>query len=330
MADERVEVAFAADRAYWCGLTVAACSLAASASRGVSLRVHLLHDGVPEDDRRATAARLKRFHPSTEAVFHDVGAADMSQFPEYAASRMTYARLLLPALLPDVGHVIYSDVDFLWMDDVAELWRLKETVSFVSCVPEASAKTLDQEEAWFRSENVPFDRSRYFCAGLSFYNLDAIRRRRAFDAVRAFARAHAGYRCADQSLLYGAFGGVIALLPARWQTLPRNGVTLPAGAPLVLHYAGEAPWKSTNGSHLLTDTQLLWFRVCALVHEETTWRSLRRFYPVGRLAAARALFLLCFRLPPVSRCVRRLMRAAGFGEFNETLPRRWRRFTPFR
>ena len=314
-----VEIALASDRNYFRGLAVTACSIAKSADRAATLRFHILHIGLTDEDRRWLAGRILSFHADSEVVYHDVETVDMSEFPVYASSRMAYARLFLPRILTSASHVIYSDVDILWVDDICELWKGREAVKLVGCVRELSAGTLKMERKWFESEGLPFDECNYFCTGISLYNLDEIRRRDAFAPVLEFGRTHRGYNCADQSMMYGAIGNEVTLLPDKWQTFPRNGIKTKRGEPIILHYAGEAPWKASRITKMLTDTQLLWFDMCAEVFGETKWRSLRKFYKVWEIVAYRAVFLAIFRIPPLHALFRVWLRRTGRGPFEESL-----------
>ena len=314
-----IEVALAADRNYIVGLTVAAYSIACSCSSESCLRFHVLYSGFANEDKEDIRRLLLSAKQNCDVCFYDVSDVDLSELPIYASSRMTYARLLLPKLLSKVEFVIYADVDMLWLDDISDLWDLREYVKLVSCVREQSEKTKDMEESWFVSNGMEFDRDKYFCAGVSFYNLTAIRATNVFEKVFDFGRRFHGFNCADQSMMFGAIGDQVGLLPDRWQTLPRNGVVSRPNDGLVLHYAGEVPWKCTHYSRLITDTQLLWFQACAIVFNESIWCSLRRFYTAPKIVIARLLFVLLFKIWPIDVVSQFLLRMIGVKCFKETL-----------
>ncbi len=318
-SDDFIEVALAADHNYIVGLTVAAYSIASSCNPENSLRFHFLHSAFSEEEKANIRRLLTSAKTNCEVCYYDVSEIDLSEFPVYASSRMAYARLFLPKLLTNVKYVIYSDVDTLWLDDISDLWNLRDQVKMVCCVREQSEKTKDMEESWFVSNGMEFDRGKYFCTGVSFYNLSAIRNAKAFDKVIEFGIRHRGFNCADQSMLYGAIGGQVEFLPDRWQTLPRNGVTAHPGEPVVLHYAGEAPWRCTHYTRMITDTQLLWFQACSIVLDESLWCSLRRFYSVPKIIFSRVVFIMLFKIWPVSVLSRGLLKMAGVKRFQETL-----------
>lgn len=314
-----VEIALASDRNYFRGLAVTACSIAKSANVAAKLRFHLLHIGLTEGDQKWLAERIRSFHAASEVVYHDVSDVDLSEFPIYASSRMTYVRLLLPRILGDVDFVIYADVDILWLDDISRLWLLRDRVGLVGCARDPSKGTVEMERRWFEANGLEFDADRYFCAGISLYNLREIRRRNAFEQVWEFGRSHKRMQCCDQTMMYAVLGREVTLLPDEWQTFPRFGVKTKRGEPVVLHYAGEAPWKAGRVTKMLTDTQLLWFDMCAEVFGETRWRSLRKFYKVWEIVAYRAVFLMIFRIPPVHALFRAWLRRTGRGPFEESL-----------
>ena len=312
-----IEIALASDRNYFRGLAVTACSIAKSAAVEAKLRFHLLHIGLTEEDQKWLANRIRDFHAESEVVFHDVSCFDMSKFPAYASSRMAYARLFLPDLLPDCRYVIYSDVDILWQDDIADFWAIRGSVGLVGCVRELSARTVAQEQRWFEAHGLEFDGSRYFCTGISFYNLDEIRRRDAFKDVLEFGMRYSDFNCPDQAMMYATIGKEVLLLPDRWQQLARLGVA-GRGQRMVLHYAGEAPWRISRTTKMLTDAQLLWFDMCAEVFGETKWRSLRKFYKTWEIIVYRAIFLIIFRIPPIHALFRAWLRRTGRGPFEES------------
>lgn len=321
-SDDFVEVALAADKNYIIGLTVAAYSIAKYCAIDTKLRFHILYSDFSEEDKADIKDKLISAKNNCEVLFYDVSKVDFSFLPLYASSRMTYARLVLPQILTKTNFVIYTDVDTLWLDDISELWRLKDEIPLIACPREQADKTIDMEEKWFTSRNLNFNRDSYFCAGISFYNLSAIRESKVFEKVLEFGKKFTDFNCADQSMLYGAIGDKVKLLPDRWQTFPRNGIKKSNNLGVVLHYAGEAPWKVTHYTHLITDTQLLWFDICATIFNESLWQSLRRFYTPFAIIKSRLLFISFFKLWPVSTFSKLLLKYVGIKNFNESLTSR--------
>lgn len=316
-----IDVALAADRNYIVGLIVTACSIAKHVRRGTFLNFHILQSDFSDVEKTLVCKSIEKYIESFDVVFYDVDIGILGQLPKYS-SQMTYARLMLPNLLVSAQYVIYVDVDVLWQADIAELWENRRDVKQVACVREMSAKTINQECCWFKNNGFEFVAEKYICAGISFYNLNAIRKDQVFEKVIDFGRRYRGFTCADQSMLYGVFleGKIdLALLPDKWQCFPRNGVNAEKGRGLVLHYAGEAPWKVTHITKMITDTQLLWFDMCAEVFGETRWQSLRRWYTPTKIVFARLLFLIIFRISPIHAIFRWYTTKQNYGSFEESL-----------
>ena len=316
-----IEIALAADANYYCGLLTTAYSMARFASSDASLRFHILFSRISAHDREFLGDAVKRVHPLSEIIFHDVANAQFEGLSNYHGSKMTYTRLLLPSILQDCKHCIYSDVDTLWIGDIQQLWNEMIDISSASqssvfCTRERSPTGIRADQRWFEAKGLPFDPDRYINAGISFYKLDVVRRDNVFAAVLAFGRKYPDCIAADQSMLYGAMGKDVGLIDDKWQNCPRFGGNEFARC---LHYVNEIPWYISRTTKLLTDTQLLWFWAYASAMRETTWNALRRFYSVFEILVFRGLFLLLYRPGILRKAFASAMRLVGHGPYDEAL-----------
>lgn len=141
-----VEVAVAADANYFDGMLVTVASVAINASQDLDIRFHVLDGGVRDADYAFMVKRIVELHPRTTFARHVIDDSVFKDFPTWAGSgRMTYARLLLPRLLPDVEHVLYLDCDILWTRDVADIWREKRKDIVYQAVHENWPYILEKE-----------------------------------------------------------------------------------------------------------------------------------------------------------------------------------------
>lgn len=320
---ETIHIAVASDENYWSGLLVTTCSIGECASRDCELVFHVIDGGLLSDHKILIEKRLRELHPKVSVDWISfLKLPDYEGFaalPIYHGNCMSYARLALPYLLVDVNYCIYCDVDFLWLADVAELWREMRPSDLVLGVREACLDTLDEEEAWCFSENVPFRRNQYVCAGLSFYNLERLRRTRMAEHIIEFLRNHPGVPFADQTALNAVLGGEVRLIDEKWQ---RMTVALRGIAPrkdFVLHYAGNPPWRFDSGTSILTDAFLLWHEYRAKYTGTTRWRSLRSmasawklilgrlYWHVVRCPLLRVLFFALLRMMGHGKCCKRML-----------------------
>ena len=318
---DTVEIALASDAQYFCGLLVTAASIAKFANPGTALSFNILDGGIQDKDYDYLLSCVTSINPKSTFTRHKLNLENtyLSKTSAYLGSKMTYARLLLPFLLPDCDYVIYSDIDILWLADIERVWKLRSPSCPYISSPESCRGTLEMEKRWFNEHGLAFTDGKYFCAGFSFFNLKLFREQDISLRVFDFLQRHGATNCADQTGLNAVLGSQVQLLPRNWQLFPRNGISdSDIKSQVLIHYAGEAPWRASRQTHLLTDTQLLWFRFDALIRGISLWQSLRMHYSQKVIILWRTLFgaISCGL---GSRLFRYYMYRSGRGCFNERL-----------
>lgn len=322
MASNIVEIALASEDNYFCGLLVTATSIAKFASRDCCLSYTIIDTGIANENYDIFRRIVRGIHERCTFRRIRISSDDLKGLPDWHGNKTTFARLLLPQILPaDVSHVIYSDVDFLWMCDVAELWRLRDDTS-----PYISARDVNEyvkgfERRWYQAIGVQVDMTRYFCAGLSFFNLSLFRQEELARQTIDFILKHPDVGSADQTALNAVLGGRHRLVEQKWQIFARDSPVEDIKPPCALHYAGEPPWKFSYKSHMLTDVQLLWFRFDASIRGISVWQSLRRHYGPVRIVLWRVIFLIVMGLPPLRAMFNAFLRATGRWGFCELMSR---------
>lgn len=314
---ERIELALAANGgAYSDALILTAASIARFASRDVMLRFHILDGGLDFDKLVSTVGGMR---PHVEFNRLEIDEGGFSAFKEFHGSRMTYARLLLPDLLPSVDHVIYCDVDFLWMANVADLWRLRNDNVPLLGVRDGYEPTARFEGKWIRNHGYGYDCNRYICAGLCLLNLRLQREEKFTRRALQFLEDNPDAPMNDQTALNVLLFDRIGLVAPRWQQFPRMLDPKEFELPVVLHYAGESPWKISHTTHMITDAQLLWFRWRATVFGTSLWQSLRSTYSAHQIILWRMVFLMIMITPLTYACFALFMKCRGAGRFRERI-----------
>ena len=255
-----IHIALPSDENYVQGLTVTAVSIALYAHPDARLHFHILDGGIREESFAGFTACVARVNGKACFSRYRIDDSAFADFPAWSGNKMTYARLLLPALLRDVDFVIYCDSDFLWLADIGELWSERDKAFILQSSRDGCPRTERLEQEWCERHGFPFDPERYFCAGLSFYNLSAFRHEKIVDQVFDFIRKFPDVCFADQTALNHILRGRVRLLPQKWQRFTRDVMPEELSKPIVLHYAGEVPWKRGGWWELLTDTIWLWHR----------------------------------------------------------------------
>ena len=210
---------------------------------------------------------------------------------------MTFARLLLPTLLPTVNHIVYSDVDMIWFADISVLWNQKNNTDIMTVVTERAFfnEKKPAELEWFNRNGFNYTPERYFCAGMIVFNLEKMRTEKLTDRISEILKAN-NWRVPnnDQTILNALMfeRNDVAIIEQKWQTgtgeLP-NVIT----PDMVIHYAADTPWKSIHANHhMLTNAILFWHKIHAHIRGISTYRSLRMSNSTFDIIAGRLLHIM--------------------------------------
>lgn len=274
---EQIEVALAANQNYVPGLYITACSIAQYCNIGCPLRFNVLDANIDDSAKAFVEAKVLELHPKSVFRWLPVNEQMFARLPKWNGGYMVYTRLLLPKLLNDCDWCIYCDCDFLWLRDIAELWRERDERYGVISTVDGSSVILKEDAPWFHANGFLFDLETYFCAGLTFFNLKMFREKGWQERCLELLQTHPPYN--DQSVLNVVTEGVKKLLPkSKWQcfTLELSQKEIDEG--VVVHYAGEIPWKPFPRHGMISGSFYLWHEANARFREITPWQSLRMFY----------------------------------------------------
>ena len=313
--DNRVEVALPSDENYVCGLLVTAASMAKYMPSDVTLSINVLDGGIHDDTFASFMDKVRGIHERTEFRRLHIDESVFADYPKWSGNRMTYARLMLAELLPDVDHVIYCDTDYLWLTDVSELWKLRDDAVILQSSRDGAPETELRERVWCEKNGLAFDPERYFCAGLSFYNLRLFRQEQIIRQVSDFLVAHPNVPFADQTAMNVLIGQRTRLLPQKWQRFSRDLTDEELKLGCAIHFAGETPWRKLGlWITTITDSMLVWHRFNAHIHHISTWQSLRCWYGTCEIIRRRLVFHLAL-IPIFRNLFFYLLRHTGRGAY---------------
>jgi lipopolysaccharide biosynthesis glycosyltransferase len=297
-----ISISCASDHNYLCGLWVTLHSICKHCSPGHILHFHVLDCGLTADDIcRLKVLETTFTHCTVKLQFHIVSFDVFKDAPIWRGNHATYARLLLQDILKDDDFTIYTDIDTLWLRDVATLWAMRSQEAVLWGATDGSGVKLlssgEKRLADFKACGKTFQPQDYFCAGLVMLNLKRLREMRFTTLAMQSLKTFSSYlQFADQDL-YNLLiqRDALQLLDFRWgefaQVYGRRGLDHPA----VIHYANCAPWKFKP----TFATSLWWHYLCdeaglsVFGHEakKWQWRSIK-FRIAYRLR--RLWFLSCF------------------------------------
>ena len=185
----RIPIVFAIDRNVIVPCAVTITSLLENADKDTLYEIFILceESTLPQEDRMMLSGAFAD-HGQAEIHFVDVGDA-YSDVPEMQrVTKATYYRLLIPDLFPQYDKVIYSDIDIVFQQDLADLFR----TSFPN--DELIAAILDQainREYYFQSdlpEKIGKSVRDYFNAGFLLMNLKQLRAENKVEEFRSLSR----------------------------------------------------------------------------------------------------------------------------------------------
>lgn len=242
---------FAADENYWMPLQVCVASLLWSLrkSRDADIIVHVLDLGISDSTYADIESRWKSLvnriknNSGCISIQFDRHPIDKTRFDGlmlWNGSVATYARLLLPQLLPDVDWCVYSDCDVLFVESPVSLEAvIKDDVLLFGHKNPPWSDAIDG--AWFRDNNLMFHHRTHICAGFIVMNLKGFRENCIAEKSFDFLGKYQKPASADQSALNCVCADSIRLLPSLWG-ITNGEIHEEAGG--AIHYADGVPWKA--------------------------------------------------------------------------------------
>jgi lipopolysaccharide biosynthesis glycosyltransferase len=251
-----MHIAVATDAAYlpWCATTIL------SALRATTMRpvhVHVLEGG---DIDRADLERLLEMidREGAEGTALAVDEARIEHLPTKGpdlGGRVSWYRVLLPDLLPDVRRVLYLDADLLVVAPLDDLWAADLAGAPLGAVRNVVEPTMREHV----HELGLVDHRDYFNAGVLVIELDRWRADAEAARIDEFVAARGATPWFDQDALNVTFAGRWHALDPRWnaqnsmwfwrdlavETFGAAAVDDATSSPGILHFEGPSivkPW----------------------------------------------------------------------------------------
>ena len=226
-----VHVVMATDDNYAHHLSVVVASMLTNLGPERRLVLHVLFDELSDSirDRLRQLNDIREF--DLNFIQHDLShySGLRSTWSAYT-SRLTYARLNLGSILPDLQKCVYLDCDVVVRHDIAELYDRDISDYYFGAVEEI------EEIRIFRNQDLgmPVDTA-YFNAGVLLLNLDAMREHSFYERTLEFLEQHkTSLHFGDQDALNALFYGKWMVLPMRWNVIA--GMCLMGLSTRYLHY----------------------------------------------------------------------------------------------
>jgi lipopolysaccharide biosynthesis glycosyltransferase len=252
---DRLQIALCIDKAFFRHALVTAVSLLNSGQS----RPFDLHIYYAESDPLCVAEieRIFRQQERHTCTLSPICLDAFQLFPvSDSISASTYARLLLPQLMPQADKVLYLDADLVVRDDLSALWNLDLRAHAVAAVLDPFCD--NRVAIGFGAGDA------YFNAGVLLMNIDVWRRENLAEAVANYViRFGPLLKYFDQDALNAVLKHRVLFVDPRWNFQPRMADIEPRvfactpeafgrarASPAIIHYTTpHKPWKDPFSVH---------------------------------------------------------------------------------
>ena len=225
-----------------------------------SVVVHVLSDYVSEKNKRKLE-RLVGAYPNAELDVRIVDDSKLSGLKD-TWTIYTWYRVLIPEILgADVHRVLYLDADVLVTGNIEDLFSLDMTDKAIAGTVDFQSKdAMTYQRCGYEMEKE------YVCAGVMLMNLDYWREHDVAGKVVKWGRENNDrIKFPDQDAINYICRDTKILLPLKYDIIDgyfygdyyyRNypeELRECVEAPVIIHYAGQAPWVVELSKHHLQD-----------------------------------------------------------------------------
>lgn len=269
---ETLRVVFCFDENLVTQVQVAAASLLDARGPGERFEIHCVCTPAAGCAADALERVVKKRDPASALVMHGMENPYANAYQVRDISAGTYLRLALPGLLPEVDRILYMDADVLVRESLAPIWKTPMEGKALAAVKGA----VNLSDKWEWNSDRPYwhllagMRGGYINAGVTFLNLDEVRKRGL--AARWHELTGERFYYQDQDILNMTCQGAVAYLAPKYNRLAyledegfdrfvaegiytREEKREALLSPAIIHYAGDKPWKryDTNLGNLWWD-----------------------------------------------------------------------------
>ncbi len=249
----RCPLVFACDGGYAMQLATTLRSIAETNQRGWPLEIYILSCGFSEDVRRKIIDSLPKESCSIRWV-----PVELTPFAGFSTLRhissVTYARLLIPSILPDAASkALYLDADILVLDDLSPILEANLDGAVVGAVLDERLDSYIKMGNRTSCTGTPLPSVRdYFNAGVLLIDVATWRAQRIPERALEYLERYPNSTYSDQDALNAACDGAWKKLDPRWNyyqiDLPKRITDLSAAQrPGVIHFQGwQKPWDPVS------------------------------------------------------------------------------------
>jgi lipopolysaccharide biosynthesis glycosyltransferase len=237
-------IALCSNDRYFPGLLTTCVSIIISCEAPQPFNFIILDGGISSDNKFFLQKTINFYSPNSSVSYLTPDISRFSTFKKLFGSTLPYARLLLPDLIP-LSHVLYIDVDFLFLKDVCKLFDWPLNGSSCLVVQDQIQWQLKSDCPWL-DENSREAELPYFNSGLMMIHLDRWRRDRVSETcIRLSMESPDKCTYADQTVLNYVLKNKVEFLDLSWNRRPDKAFLTDEfiNDGVNLHYMATKPWQ---------------------------------------------------------------------------------------
>lgn len=203
----------------------------------------LISSDVVESDCAKLEQQVKSVSPGSEIHFIHIEDAFDNSYEIRGISKACYYRLLIPWLLPQYDKVIYCDVDIIFKKGLNELYSVTLDDNYVGGVVTPGFVTNKHSAQYIKK--LGLNPNKYINSGLLLINSSLQRKNQLKEQYLNLGSRNYFYQ--DQDIINIVCKDRIKYLPLSYNVPPKILFTsespIKSTDSVVLHYAGDKPWK---------------------------------------------------------------------------------------
>lgn len=209
---EAVYIVLATDENYTQHAGITLLSLLKNSVSSQAIEIIVLTDAISQRSEERLRSVAKEWGAKLSFVEVDLSCVK-GWFMAKHLSKMSFARLLLPDLLPDnIEKVLYVDTDVIVRQDIAALWSFDISDYAVGAVEEVG---FFHKHDYKKAINLPLD-AHYFNSGVLLINLKMWRADGITEKIFTYLDENPNALKADQDALNVVFADRWLSLPPKW------------------------------------------------------------------------------------------------------------------
>ena len=210
----RVPIVFAFDNNLAMPAAVCIYSLLVNAKTSTAYDIYILHRRGEQLDLSNVERVMSQF-PQSTLTLREVGDEFDSSFEIRGITTPAYYRLLIPELIPEHDRVIYSDVDVIFRQDLAEVYNSQLGNNIIAGVNNLAH--IDRDLKRHYKDILKLDADNIICSGFLLMDCAALRRENL--KKRFLELAKKKFKFQDQDILNISCAGRIKMLAPKYSLL---------------------------------------------------------------------------------------------------------------